>query len=398
MNHLMDVYQRLPVSFEKGEGVWLWDLEGNQYLDALSGFAVCGLGHAHPAVTKAIQEQAGKLLHTSNAYHIPNQIKLATALCRLSGLDQALFVNSGSEAIEVALKLARLYGHQRNIDAPLTIVMENAYHGRTLAALSASDSNIAKAGLEPLMSGFIRVPYNDWSILEGIVTLYPNIVAVLVEPIQGAGGIKIPDENYLVMIREICDKFEWLMIIDEVQTGMARTGHLFAFQSYAILPDILVLAKGLGNGLPIGACLAKEQIACLMTNSKHNSTFGGNPLATMAALATIQEIEIHKLWENARKQGENLMIGLKQELKNLAMVKEIRGRGLIIGIELMKPCREIPSRALEKRLLLGISNDNTLRLLPPLIIEKKHVEMIITIITDLIHQFSRSENRNMALT
>jgi len=394
MDYLMNVYKRLPVAFERGEGVWLWDTQGNQYLDALSGIAVCGLGHAHPTVTKAIQEQAAKILHTSNVYQIPNQITLAEILCRLSGLDQAFFCNSGAEAIEATLKLIQLYGHHKGIACPQTIVMTNSFHGRTLATIAAGGSQKAQAGFEPLMPGFIRVPYNNIAALENIADPQ-NIAAVLVEPIQGESGIQIPDKDYLRQIRQICNKNNWLMALDEVQTGLGRTGTLFAYQQAAtedptsapLMPDILALAKALGNGVPIGACLAKETVANLFQPGKHGSTFGGNPLCTAAALATVKEIETHKLWENAAIQGQRLLQGLQDKLKDHPHVKAIRGKGLMIGIELDRPCRDIMLLALKKRLLFTVSNETVIRLLPPLIINETHIQQIVHTLPELIDEY-----------
>lgn len=389
MSHLMDVYKRLPVSFERGEGVWLWDTDGNKYLDALSGIAVSALGHTNPAVVNAIQSQAAKLIHTSNLYQIANQEKLADVLCRLTGLSQAFFCNSGAEALETALKLARLFGHGKGIDFPHVVVMSGAFHGRTLTTISAGGSKKAQAGFDPLVAGFIRIPYNDVLALEALINTHDNIAAVLVEPVQGESGIQVPDENYLTEIRKVCTRQNWLMILDEVQTGLGRTGTLFAYQAYDFLPDILTLAKALGNGVPIGACLAQEQVASLFKPGNHGSTFGGNPLSTAAALATLKEIETHQLWENAKYQGQRLLTGLKDKLSKHPCVKEIRGKGLMIGIELDRPCRDILLLALKKRILFTVSNETVIRLLPPLIINDEQVDQIITLIPELIDAFTR---------
>ncbi|HQZ87364.1 MAG TPA: aspartate aminotransferase family protein [Gammaproteobacteria bacterium] len=388
MSHLMDVYKRLPVTFERGEGVWLWDTNGNKYLDALSGIAVSALGHGNPVLVNAIQTQAAKLIHTSNLYQIANQEKLADVLCRLTGLSQAFFCNSGAEALETALKLARLFGHEKGIDFPHIVVMRGAFHGRTLATISAGDSKKAQTGFEPLLAGFIRIPYNDIPALENLVNTHDNIAAVLVEPVQGESGIQVPDENYLTEIRKICTRQNWLMILDEVQTGLGRTGTLFAYQAHHFLPDVLTLAKALGNGMPIGACLAQEQIASLFKPGSHGSTFGGNPLSTAAALATLKEIETHKLWENAKRQGQRLLEGLKEKLGKHPCVKAIRGKGLMIGIELDRPCRDILLLALKKRILFTVSNETVIRLLPPLIINDEQVDQIITLIPELIDAFT----------
>lgn len=390
MSHLMNVYKRLPVTFERGEGVWLWDTDGNKYLDALSGIAVSGLGHSNPAVIQAIQTQAAKLIHTSNLYQIANQEKLADVLCKLTGLSQAFFCNSGAEALETALKLARLYGHQKGIDFPHIVVMAGAFHGRTLATISAGSSKKAQAGFEPLVQGFIRIPYNDIPALEALANTHDNIAAVLVEPVQGESGINIPDENYLSEIRKICTEQDWLMILDEVQTGLCRTGTLFAYQAYDFLPDILTLAKALGNGVPIGACLATQEVAALFKPGNHGSTFGGNPLSTAAALATIKEMETHKLWENAAHQGKKLLQGLKDKLTGHPAVKDIRGKGLMIGIELDRHCRDILLLALKKRILFTVSNETVIRLLPPLIINDEQVQQIIETVPELINEFTQS--------
>lgn len=389
MSHLMNVYKRLPVTFERGEGVWLWDTDGNKYLDALSGIAVTGLGHSNPAVIQAIQTQATKLIHTSNLYQIANQEKLADVLCRLTGLSQAFFCNSGAEALETAIKLARLYGHQQGIDFPHIVVMADAFHGRTLATISAGGSKKVQAGFEPLVEGFVRVPYNDIAAIEAIANTHNNIAAVLVEPVQGESGIIVPDENYLKEIRKICSEQGWVMILDEVQTGLCRTGTLFAYQAYDFLPDILTVAKALGNGVPIGACLATKEAGDLFKPGNHGSTFGGNPLSTAAALATLKEMETHKLWENAARQGKVLLQGLKDKLKAHPAIKNIRGKGLMIGIELDRPCRDILLLALKKRILFTVSNETVIRLLPPLIINDEEVQKIIDTVPELINEFTR---------
>lgn len=387
MTHLMSVYKRLPVTFEHGEGVWLWDTEGNKYLDALCGIAVTGLGHAHPIVTKAIQTQAAKLLHTSNLFQIANQIALADTLARLTGMSKAFFCNSGAEAVETALKIARLYGHQKEIEFPHIVVMSGAFHGRTLATISAGGSARAQAGFEPMVQGFVHIPYNDIDALQAVASKRDDVVAVLVEPIQGEGGIIVPDANYIANIRSICNENNWLMILDEVQTGMGRTGSLFMYQTKKILPDILCIAKGLGNGVPIGACLAKDAAADVLKPGNHGSTFGGNPLACAAALATLEVIEKNKLWENAKKMGDLLINGLKERLKNNEHVKDVRGQGLMIGVKLDKPCREILTLALKKRLLFNITHDTVIRLLPPLIITEKEVQIILDTLPGLIDEF-----------
>lgn len=387
--HLMHVYRWLPISFTHGEGVYLYDEKGNRYLDALSGIAVTGLGHAHPEVTKAIQNQAAKLIHTSNLYYIENQILLANTLCRLTKLDQAFFCNSGAEAVETALKLLRLYGHEKGIENPKLIVMKHAFHGRTIATISAGGSQKARQGFEPLLPGFIHVPYNNIQAIEQLTT-DPDIVGILVEPIQGEGGIIVPEHHYLNNLRKICDQQNWLLALDEIQTGMGRTGSLFNYQEKGILPDILTMAKGLANGVPIGACLAKATISRLFKPGNHGSTFGGNPLACAAAMATLKVIETQKLWENAKIMGDFLQTELKQRLKNNPSVIEVRGQGLMIGIELDKPCRDILSLALSKKLLFNVTNEKVIRLLPPLIINKEQVSDIIHLLPEIINEWCKT--------
>lgn len=390
MEHLMTTYKQLPVAFERGEGVWLWDTEGNKYLDALSGIAVTSLGHANPAVVQAIQTQATKIIHSSNLYQITNQNLLADTLCRLSGFDKAFFCNSGAEAVETAIKLTRLYGHQKGIDEPLVVVMSGAFHGRTMATITAGGSAKAKEGYEPLLPGFLRVPYNDIPALNAAIAQHANIVAIMVEAVQGESGIIVPDENYLPEIRSICTKHQLLMILDEVQTGMGRTGSLFAYQAYPnLLPDVITLAKALANGLPIGACLATESASALFKPGSHGSTFGGNPLSCAAALATLKEFETHKYWINAKKLGDVLLQGLKEKLKDHPHVKVVRGKGLMVGIELDRPCREILLLGLKKRLLFTVSNETVIRLLPPLISQPEHIEQIINILPDIIDEFTQ---------
>jgi acetylornithine/N-succinyldiaminopimelate aminotransferase len=389
-NHLMNVYLPLPIMLERGDGAWLWDTEGNRYLDVFSGIAVTILGHAHPVVTAAIHAQVDKLLHISNLFQTTQQEKLSDLLCGLSGLDKAFFCNSGAEAVETILKLIRLYGHQKGIESPETVVMTNAFHGRTLATISAGGSKKAQEGFHPLVPGFVRVPYNDISALESIAKTNPNIAAVLIEPIQGESGINLPSEDYLIKVRQLCDQNGWLMALDEIQCGMARTGTFLACQAYGILPDIVSLAKGLANGVPIGACLATNAVAALFKPGNHGSTFGGNPLATAAALATLTEIKKHKLWENAKTQGQKLLQGLQERLKGNPHVKEIRGKGLMIGIELDRPCREILMPAAKAGLLFNIANERVIRLLPALIFEEEHVNQVINTLPRVIEEFINS--------
>ncbi len=384
---LMHNYAPLAVHFEKGDGAVLWDTDGKAYLDALAGIAVCGLGHAHSAVTKAICEQAGKLVHTSNIYGISNQQALADKLTALSNMDNVFFSNSGAEANEAAIKLARLYGHSKNIDQPAIIVMEGSFHGRTMATLTATGNRKIHAGFEPLVQGFVRAPYNDIEAIEKIAKNNPNVVAVLVEPITGEGGITIPADDYLNRIREICDQNEWLMMLDEIQTGICRTGKWFAHQHNNITPDVMTLAKALGNGVPIGACLAKGEAAKLFQPGHHGSTYGGNPLVTAAALAVIETCEKENLAERATQLNKKILDGLKTNLHDIDAVVDIRGKGLMIGIQLDQPCADLVKIGLEAGILINVTAGDVIRLLPPLIITDEQAESIIIMVSELITNF-----------
>ena len=386
-NHLMSTYNRLPVQFQRGEGIWLWDNENRQYLDALSGIAVCGLGHAHPAVTRAIAEQAGQLVHTSNLYGIELQEQLADKLCSLAEMDRVFFSNSGAEAIEAAIKIARLFGHSKGIDNPAIVVMDNSFHGRTLATLTATGNRKVQAGFEPLVQGFIRVPYNDLDAISKVAANSQDVAAILVEPIQGEGGVNIPDAGYLDGIRAICDDHNWLMMLDEIQTGMGRTGKWFAYQHSNARPDVATLAKALGNGVPIGACLARGKAADMMQPGSHGTTFGGNPLACRAAIAVLESLEQEQCVAHAAKLGEQLLAGFSAALADLDGVIEIRGLGLMIGIELDRPCSELVSKALEQGLLINVTAERVVRLLPPLILTDKQANMIVEQLSKLIHEF-----------
>ncbi|MGB7933910.1 MAG: aspartate aminotransferase family protein [Gammaproteobacteria bacterium] len=386
-DYLMATYARLPVQFERGEGVWLWDTEGRQYLDALGGIAVCALGHAHPGVAQAIADQARRLVHTSNLYGITLQEQLAERLCKLAGMERAFFCNSGAEANEAAIKIARLYGHGRQIATPTVIVMENSFHGRTLATLTATGSRKVQAGFEPLVQGFIRVPYNDLQAIKTVAGNSNDVVAVLVEPIQGEGGINVPDPDYLLGMRRICDENGWLLMLDEIQTGMGRTGEWFACQHTGILPDVLTVAKALGNGVPIGACLARATAASLMHPGNHGTTFGGNPLATRAALAVLDAIGQERLVTHAAELGQQLLEGFREQLAGLTGVKEIRGLGLMIGIELDRPCAELVGRALERGLLINVTAERVIRLLPPLVTTAHQGRMIVEKVSELVREF-----------
>ena len=340
MAAVMNTYGRLPVSFTHGKGVYLFDKDGNKYIDAISGIAVNALGHTHPAVTEAIKKQADLLIHTSNLYGVENQTLLAEALCAASGMDNVFFANSGAEANEAAIKIARLYGHNKGVEQPHIIVMENAFHGRTMATLTASGNRKIQAGFEPLVNGFVRAPFGDIDALVNIANNNTNIVAVLVEPIQGEGGVQCLPENHLNEIRALCDKNDWLMMLDEVQTGNGRTGRYFAYQHNNILPDVVTTAKGLGNGLPIGACLAHGKAASVFGPGNHGSTYGGNPLVCAAALAVVNTINQQQLCNNAQQMGALLMDTFNAAFEHDDAVVDIRGQGLMIGIELDRPCTE----------------------------------------------------------
>lgn len=376
-NPIMNTYDPLPIAFEKGEGPWLWDKEGNQYLDTFSGIAVCALGHSHPAITAAIEGQAKKLLHTSNAFQITHQIELGHRLLSLSHMDKAFFCNSGAEANEAAFKLCRLYGHEKGIEDPAIIVMEKGFHGRTLACLSASGNRKVQAGFEPLVQGFIRAPYNDMAALENIAKNSPNIVGILLEPIQGEAGIQIPSANFLPKVRELCHEQDWLMVLDEVQTGMGRTGKFFAYEHYDFLPDILTTAKALGNGIPIGACLAKGKAAHLFQPGNHGSTFGGNPFACKVALTVLETLEKEGTLEQVKTKGEYLIAGLKAQLSHHEVVVDIRGQGLMIGVELSAPCMAIKTLGIERGVLFNVTAEKVVRLIPPYIITYEQMDGII---------------------
>jgi acetylornithine/N-succinyldiaminopimelate aminotransferase len=385
-DHLMQTYQRLPVAFERGEGAWLWDSEGKQYLDALSGIAVAGLGHNHPTVTAAIVDQAARLMHTSNLYRIPNQERLGDLLCELADMDRAFFCNSGAEANEAAIKLARLHGHQRGIAEPTVIVTEGSFHGRTLATLTATGNHKIQAGFGPLVSGFQRVPFNDLAAVKAAAG-NPNVVAVLVEPIQGEGGINVPDAGYLKGLRELCDRQGWLLMLDEIQTGMGRTGQWFAFQHEGITPDVLSLAKGLGNGFPIGACLARGAAASVFAPGNHGTTFGGNHLACRVGLAVCEAMKVEKLVTKAAALGERMLQGLRRELGDVPEVTAIRGKGLMLAVALDRPCGELVRRALAEGLLINVTAERVVRLLPPLIVTESQADRIVSSVARLVRSF-----------
>ncbi|TWC20646.1 MULTISPECIES: aspartate aminotransferase family protein [unclassified Pseudomonas] len=376
---LMTTYQPLALSFSKGLGTRLWDQAGREYLDAVAGVAVTNVGHSHPKIVSAISEQAGLLLHTSNLYSIDWQQRLAQKLTQLSGMERAFFNNSGAEANETALKLARLYGWHKGVEQPLVVVMENAFHGRTLGTLSASDGPAVRLGFNELPGDFVKVPFGDLNALDKVRQAHgPRIVAILMEPIQGESGVQLAPAGYLKAVRELCNRRGWLMMVDEIQTGIGRTGQWFAFQHEGIVPDVMTLAKGLGNGIPIGACLARGKAAELFTPGSHGSTFGGNPLACRVGCTVLDIIEEQGLLENARLQGERLLARLRAELADDPNVLAIRGQGLMIGIELKQPIRDLTLiAARDHGLLINVTRGKTIRLLPPLTIDEREVEMIV---------------------
>lgn len=385
--HLMNTYARLPVTFARGEGVWLWDQEGKRYLDALCGIAVCGLGHAHPEVAQALCDQARTLIHTSNVYGIAHQQALADRLVALSGMEQVFFSNSGAEANEAAIKLARLYAHRNDIRDPQIVVLEGSFHGRTMATLSATGNRKIQAGFDPLVQGFLRAPYNDLQALEAIAEQHDNVVAVLVEPVLGEGGIVVPDRDYLNGVRDLCDRHGWLMMLDEIQTGMCRTGRWFAFQHNGIQPDVMTLAKALGNGVPIGACLAHGPAAGVFQPGTHGSTFGGNPLACRAGLAVVDVLERERLEQRAESLGASMLAAFSERLGGLDGVTQVRGKGLMLGIELERSAGELVRRALERGLLINVTADKTIRLLPALVTDDDEAEQIVDTVCELVQEF-----------
>jgi acetylornithine/N-succinyldiaminopimelate aminotransferase len=390
MQHLMPTYNRLPLAFTRGEGVWLEDAEGNKYLDALSGIAVCGLGHAHPEISKAICDQASTLMHTSNLYEIPQQTRLADRLAKLTGMDKVFFANSGAEANEAAIKIARLYGHKKGVDSPSILVCEGSFHGRTMATLSATGNRKVRAGFEPLLRGFSRIPYNDLNAVRDAAKNDPNVVAILVEPVQGEGGIIIPEAGYLASLREICDENGWLLMLDEIQTGLCRSGMWFAHQHAGIVPDVMTLAKALGNGMPVSACVVNSEAANVFEPGNHGSTFGGNPLASAAALAVLDVLERDKLAEQASLSGEILLKLFSESLADKPGIKEIRGLGLLLAIELDRPCAELVMKAAEQGLLINVTADTVIRLLPPLVCSESELREIAARLIPVIEEFLES--------
>ena len=385
--HLMNTYARQPVAFVRGEGAYLWDESGKRYLDAVAGVAVNGLGHAHPKLVKAISEQAATLIHTSNLYRIPKQEELADRLCALSGMDKAFFCNSGCEANEAAIKLARMYGHGKGVEVPTIIVMEKSFHGRTMATLTASGNRKIQAGFEPLLSGFARVPFNDIEAIRQVAEHNKSVVAVLLEVVQGEGGINVLAPEFLAELRQICDAHGWLLMLDEVQTGIGRTGTWFGFQHSDVLPDVIALAKGLGSGMPIGACLARGEAAEVFKPGSHCSTFGGNPLACAVALAILATIEEDNLLENVRVRGEAIRDGLRQALASVPGVVDIRGEGMMIGIELDRPCAELVGVARDAGVLINVTADKVIRLVPPLIYGDAEVNVLVAAVSGVVKNY-----------
>lgn len=387
MSHLMNTYNRLPVAFTHGEGAWMFDENGKRYLDALSGIAVNTLGHAHPRLTAALAAQAGRLIHTSNVYRVLEQEALSDKLTALAQMDDVFFCNSGCEANEAAIKLARMYGHQQGIDNPAIIVMEHAFHGRTLATLSATGNRKVQAGFEPLVAGFVRVPFDDLAAVEAVAQNNPNVVAILFEVIQGEGGINMTHPDFLHGLRKLCDAKNWLLMLDEVQSGIGRTGKWFAHQHAGIKPDVMTLAKGLGSGVPIGACLTSGKAFGVFKPGNHGSTFGGNPLAAVAGLTTLEVVEQEGLMANATKQGDAIRNGLRAALAGVAGVVEIRGEGLMIGVQLDRPCGDLVKQSLEAGLLLNVTAESVIRLLPALTYSDADSKLLVDTLAPLVKKF-----------
>ena len=381
-NALMNTYGERSTTLVKGEGIYVWDNHGNRYIDAISGIAVCGLGHCHPAVSRALCEQAETLVHCSNLYNIEHQQTLGETLQKISGMDKVFFSNSGAEANEAALKIARKFGQDRGISSPEVITAEKSFHGRTMATLSATGNAKVKAGFSPLLSGFQHADFNDIESIKKHSS--SNTVAIMVEPVQGEGGIHVANDHFLKELRELCDQNNWLLILDEIQTGNGRTGRYFAFQHEDILPDVVTTAKGLGNGVPIGACLAQGEAAAVLQPGNHGSTFGGNPLATRAALAVVNELTNSDLIANAEKMGTLMLTSFQQRLEGNTRVNTIRGKGLMLGIELNNDCGDLVEKGKQLGILINVTAGNTIRLLPPLIIDREQALDIVDKVVELI--------------
>ena len=396
MASLMAAYGRLPVTMTRGEGPRLWDDRGREYMDALSGIAVCALGHADPVISEAIAQQSRELMHVSNLYHIPQQEALGAELCRVSEMDKAFFCNSGAEANEACIKIARLHGHKKGIETPTIIVMDTAFHGRTMATIAATGNSKIQAGFGPMLEGFEVVPFNDVAAVTAVAQKRSDVVAVMVEPIQGEGGINIPDNGYLKQLREICDQHGWLLICDEIQSGMGRTGKWFAHQHDNIHPDVMSVAKALGNGMPIGACLARGEAAELIQPGSHGTTFGGNPIACRVGLTVVQELERRDLVARAGELGKRMREGFKNSLHNQPGIAEIRGRGMMLGIELNTPCAELVGIALEAGILLNVTAGNVVRLLPPYVLSDDEADDLVRRVSDLIIEFLQHTEQTKA--
>ncbi len=388
---LLNTYGRLPIVFEHGRGMWLYDTEGQRYLDTFTGIAVCGLGHSHPRVARAISQQAERLTHCSNLFHCKLQQQLAERLCQRTGMDGVFFANSGAEVNETAIKLARQYGHQRGKHSPAIIVMEHAFHGRTMATLTATGNRRVQAGFEPLLGGFIRAPFNDLEAVRAIAQANPSVVAVMLEPIQGEGGLAIADEQYMRDLRALCDEQDWLLMLDEVQTGNGRTGTYMHYEQYGIQPDVVTTAKGFGNGYPIGACMARGDAARVFQPGSHGSTFGGNPLGCAAALAVLDTLEEEQLMERAQVLGERLLNRLRLHLEGADYIVGIRGRGLMIGIEMSTPCPELVLLAKMQGLLLNITRERVIRLLPPLNMTDEEADFLADQIIRIIKLYAADD-------
>lgn len=384
--YLMPTYARQPVMFSRGEGCWLYDDAGNRWLDGVAGIAVCNLGHCHPAVTAAISRQAATLVHTSNLYRVEQQEVLAEKLCQAAGMEKVFFSNSGAEANEAAIKLARLHGHRKDIEVPHIVVMESAFHGRTMATLTATGNRKAQAGFEPLVQGFIRVPFNDLEAVRKVAASNRQIAAVLVEPVQGEGGIHVPTSEYLQGLRQICDEHDWLLMLDEIQTGNGRTGSYFAFQQMGLLPDVVTTAKGLGNGFPIGACLTQGKAAALFGPGSHGSTYGGNPLGCAAGCAVVDTLTGSVIAE-VQERGEYLRNALRKQFADLSMITEVRGLGLMIGIQFDRDCPELVALARDRGLLINVTAGSVVRLVPPLIISKVEIDELVSRLDDAVRAF-----------
>lgn len=387
MSHVMNTYARQPVAFVRGQGVWLYDAADKKYLDALAGIAVNTLGHAHPRLVRALSEQIGRIIHSSNLFEVPLQEQAADRIARITGLDEVFFCNSGLEANEAAIKVARKYGHDRGVAEPAIIVMEKAFHGRSLATLSASGSRKVQAGFEPLVQGFVRVPLNDLDAVRHVAEHNKNVVAVFVEPIQGEGGINLSRLEYLRGLKEICDRQEWLFMSDEVQCGLGRTGKWFVYQHAGIAPDVVPLAKGLASGVPVGACVVGGRAKGVFKPGNHGSTFGGNPLAMCGVVTTLDTVQEEGLLENAVQVGDAIRNGLAAALKDLPGVVEVRGMGLMIGVELDRPCGDIVKTALERGLVVNVTADNVIRILPPLVMNADEGRQVVERLAPIVREF-----------